>query len=588
VPSLLLLVAVAAVLLLRDRQVRRLRAMLGAIGAALVETTASGRILSWNDAATALFGYPAAEAHGRLLGDLLLAPELGSASTAQLDVARKDGSRFPLDVRVAPGAHGRLVVACYDATERVAREEHLAEQAMRDPLTGLANREAFRSRLDAALRSSRPDGGSIAVLLIDLDDFKLINDTHGHPTGDRVLAEAAKRIREVVRAEDVPARLGGDEFALLLHNGAAAGDVARRLAEAFREPVALDARRFSVRASVGAVVSNAADPSETADQLISEADIAMYSAKEAGRDGWVLLTGPARAHAVVQTFIRERIARPELEHFHVVYQPIVDLTNGTIRGAEALLRWHHPDIGDIPPGLFIPLAEQAGSIGLLGEFVLAEALRQLAAWADEHPRHRLSMGINLSARQITDPQLPLNILGLLARHHLPPDRLVLEITEQSVLVDFPTARSVLHELRSHGVAVAIDDFGTGYSSLRYLDNLPPDILKIDRDFVEKASRDARSAALVRSVLQMGAQLDMVTVAEGVQTATQAITLRDLGCQYAQGYLFSHAIPADAFGELIANGTTYDVYLGTPGLPRLPRQQRSVARDASRAVGEAQL
>ncbi|MCW2667282.1 MAG: hypothetical protein JWN57_2244, partial [Frankiales bacterium] len=452
-----------------------------------------------------------------------------------------------------------------DLLEAVAsREQVMRRQSLEDPLTGLANRTLLLDRLQAALHTRRP-GTEVCVLYIDLDDFKLINDTHGHDAGDRVLTEVAARMSRLCGPADTVARLGGDEFALLLVGAPDPDAVAQAVLEVLAAPVQVGARRFAVTASVGLVAVESA--AETARTLLAHADIAMYTAKHGGKGRVAVVRGTDRALAARKVRIRELVAHPDLADFAVVYQPVVDLRTGVIRGVEALLRWHSPEVGDVPPDEFVHLAEQAGSVGLLGRHVLATTLADLAGWQRRYPQHRLAAGVNVSPVQLGDAELLPEALAGLARHGLSCDQLVLEITEQALVGDIDVAAAAVRAMRAAGLSVAIDDFGTGYSSLRYLDRFDADVLKVDRSFVAKLTAEGRSMDLVRSVIDLAGMLDLQTIAEGVETPEQLRILQAMGCDLAQGWLFSRAVDAQRFEQLLASGARFDVPAPLPA-PRL--------------------
>ena len=447
-----------------------------------------------------------------------------------------------------------------------AREEDLLRQAHSDPLTGLGNRAFLLTRLDAALAGRRRTGAEVVVLYVDLDDFKLINDTHGHEAGDQVLCAVARRLAGLVGPADAVARLGGDEFALLLVGTPDADAVAQRVLAVLAEPVQVGLRRFSAGGSVGLVAAE--EPDDTGGLLMLHADIALYTAKQDGKGRVAAVRGAARQEAARRVRVRELVAHPEPRHFRVLYQPVVDLRDGTVRAVEALLRWDHPDVGPVPPDEFIPLAEQAGSIDQLGHFVLETALADVAAWQASHPAHRLAVGVNVSPVQLADATLLPSAVDALARHGLDVDQLVLELTEQAIVGDLDAAAAAVLAMREAGLSVAIDDFGTGWSSLRYLDRFAADGLKVDRSFVAKITEDDRTRTLVQSVIDLARMLDLQTTAEGVETLEHLRLLQEMGCERAQGYLFCRPVPAEQIGALLAAGGRMPVVAPLPG-QRLP-------------------
>ena len=386
----------------------------------------------------------------------------------------------------------------------------------------------------------------------------MLNDRHVHASGDLVLEVIGRRLRSAVRAGDTVARLGGDEFALLMRGTPdQVRATADRLIDEIGKPVIAGGRRFLVRASVGVVLA-AEEGEESPHSLLSHADIALYEAKGSDKGGVVFIDGHERDVAAQQVHLREEIASPVLEQFRVVYQPIVDLSSGQMRGVEALLRWRHPDLGDVPPDTFIPMAEAGGSIQELGWFVLREVCAQLAQWRRTVPRHRMAVGINVSSRQLDEPGFAAGVHALVAEHGLDPEQVVLELTEQSLSRDFETAVEVVAELRAGGVSVAVDDYGTGYSSLRYLHRFDADVVKIDRSFIAYLEDSLHTQKIVRSVMDMATSLDLQSIGEGIETFGQLALLRSLGCELGQGYLFSRPVEPGGIGELLREGVCFVV------------------------------
>jgi diguanylate cyclase (GGDEF)-like protein len=487
-------------------------------------------------------------------------------------VRRADGSWGWFEVTTVGQLAARqlrgTVLTLHDVSERRQLTDRLAHEAYHDALTGLPNRALLMLRIEEELE--RHDEQRPALLLIDLDDFKVINDRHGHASGDRVLEVIGRRLRNAVRTGDTVARLGGDEFALLMKGTPdQVRATADRLIDEIGKPVVADGRRFLVRASIG-VVFAAEGTFESPHSLLSHADIALYEAKGKDKGGIVVIDGHERDAAAKQVHLREEIAMPDLEQFWVAYQPIVDLQTGRMRGAEALLRWHHPDLGAVPPDEFIPMAEAGGSIGTLGWFVLEESCAQLARWRAEAPHHRMAMGVNLSSRQLDEPGFAARVLALVGEHGLDPAQVVLELTEQSLASDFETAVQVVAELRAGGVSVAVDDYGTGYSSLRYLHRFDADVVKIDRSFIAYLEDSVHTQKIVRSVMEMATSLDLQSIGEGIETFGQLELLRALGCELGQGFLFSRPVPSDQISGLLREGVDFAV--------RPAREQRDVGDD----------
>ncbi|HYO31478.1 MAG TPA: EAL domain-containing protein, partial [Nocardioidaceae bacterium] len=435
------------------------------------------------------------------------------------------------------------------------REVELHHQAFHDPLTGLANRALFGDRLDHALaRSRRP--GPVIVLLADLDDFKTINDTYGHPAGDKLLVTVAERMRAVVRPEDTVARLGGDEFAILLETPEGldgAREVAERINAAMQQPFYLADVHTVVGASIGIVAADAIASSEA---MLRDADIAMYAAKAQGKGGCVVYAAEFAVESLrlmrLKSDLNQAMSKGELS---LKYMPIVDLDSGRMSGVEALLRWHHPTQGSVPRTTFIPLAEANGDILPIGRWVLAEACAQAGRWQKARPpgEPALQLAVNVSGRQLSDPQLIPAVRAALLAADMSPGLLTLEITE-SVLLDADATLEPLLALQALGVHLAIDDFGTGHSALSRLRGYPIDTLKIDQSFVAAITPDASTPdVLITAILAVGHGLGMTVVAEGVETENQLAALREQGCRSAQGFLFARPADPEVIAELLRSG-----------------------------------
>jgi diguanylate cyclase (GGDEF)-like protein/PAS domain S-box-containing protein len=449
-----------------------------------------------------------------------------------------------------------IVLNTRDVTERKALEGQLRHQAFHDPLTDLANRALFRDRVEHALTRADRRSEVLAVLYLDLDNFKTVNDSFGHPVGDALLVEISARLHATVRAEDTVARLGGDEFAILLED--ATGEhtpefVAERLAEALRTPVTVGAHQVLVSASIGiADATHVRDVVDGADELLRNADVAMYAAKGSGR-GCAERFRPEMYAAIRQRLEMTDSMRRAVEQgeFRVFYQPIVELSSGLVQEVEALVRWQHPDLGLVLPAEFIPLAEETGLIVPLGRWVLEEACRQASAWQKEYPNQSpLVMSVNLSGRQFADPELVADVARALRATNLQPKTLKLEITESVAMQDAAGAEATMRALKALGVKIAIDDFGTGYSSLQYLKRFPVDTLKIDRSFVNGLGLDEQDTAIVQSVVALAKTLNLDVTGEGIETPTQEKQLQRLGVERGQGYLFGRPLPADEVGPLL--------------------------------------
>lgn len=447
-----------------------------------------------------------------------------------------------------PSVQG-IVLNSRDVGERHELQQRLSHQAFHDVLTGLPNRAQFMEALQSALRRGHRRGAPVAVLLLDLDRFKTVNDSLGHAAGDELLIGVAGRLRGALRGEDMAARLAGDEFVVLIEDPSGAEDAARvaeRIGASLRQPFSIMGKTVFTSASIGIVCrTESAEPEE----LLRDADVAMYRAKAAGEHGYVLFEPEMHAAAVErlqdETDLRAAVANGDLT---LAYQPILDLGSGLPTGVEALLRWRHPRHGDISPARFMPIAEETGLIHAIGWWVIESAATQLKTWRQLDPRlAALEMSVNLSARQLLDPELPARVAGLLTELDLPPSALVMEVTEGAFGLPADPGAAALGALRSLGVRIAIDDFGTGYSALGRLRELPVDIIKIDRSFVADLE-EADAAAMVRTLVDLARALRLTSVAEGVETDAQLQILRELGCSAAQGFLLGRPAPASRVVE----------------------------------------
>jgi diguanylate cyclase (GGDEF)-like protein/PAS domain S-box-containing protein len=468
----------------------------------------------------------------------------------------KDGRFIQADVSshtLAFNDRDAVLVVAQDVTERLALEDQLQHQALHDVLTDLPNRALFADRLGQAL-ARRQEGMRVAVLFLDLDDFKYVNDTYGHGAGDELLMQVAKRIYGCVGPADTVSRMGGDEFTVLLDNIASEADaerVAGAVAGALREPFALAAGQVHVTGSIGIATAEAG--AYSADELLRGADAAMYEAKRRGKARWSTFgrdaRDEARRRAMLQAELRAAIAGGQ---FVLVYQPLVELGTRQVASVEALIRWHHPVRGVIPPGDFIPLAEENGLIVPLGQWVLREACRQLREWQEHYPEQAgLSVSVNLSARQLTHPTLVADVAAVLHEFAIPAECLRLELTESAAMANPQTSIIVLRALKELGVALAIDDFGAGYAGLSYLRECPVDTLKIDRSYIADVTRTSDGAALITAILQVAQSLGLDVTAEGIETEDQLDALERLGCRYGQGYLLGRPQAVEALDELFA-------------------------------------
>ncbi len=462
---------------------------------------------------------------------------------------RADGSRFLSSFCRSPLA-GKVdgeVIVFQDITERRALEEELRQQTVTDFLTGLGNRNAFKAALHAALEHARRNGGShVALMFIDLDHFKRINDNLGHEVGDMLLKSVAHRLREQVRAYDVVSRLGGDEFTIVLGDLEFPDDaatVARKILTALRKPFAL---REGLEVAIGASIGIATYPEcgEDIDTLMRSADVAMYQAKRDGRNLYAFYQ-PEMNSRGQGTLMLEQALRlaVENEDFSLNYQPQVDLQTGCMVGLECLMRWSHGD-QPIEPAVFVPILEDTGLMVRAGQWVFAAGCRQRVAWDGALPED-CTIALNVSARQFADKFLVQAIHRVIEQYRLPPSQLELELTESILMNNTDSTRSVLKALKGMGIRLSVDDFGTGYSSLAYLKQFPLDALKIDKQFIKNLTTSEKDAAITTSIIQLAHNLELTVVAEGVETAEQVKMLQQLGCDVAQGYYFGRPMPADA-------------------------------------------
>jgi diguanylate cyclase (GGDEF)-like protein/PAS domain S-box-containing protein len=536
---------------------------------AVISTRADGRVATWNAGATKMFGYSAVEAEGRPISLLELPDREGEIEgilqriragepVVQYESERicKDGSILEVAVSVSPirdsvGELAGIASITRDIGDRKRAQELILFQSFHDSLTGLPNRALLMERLNLCLAKARRGGKLLAVLFLDLDLFKTINDGFGHRTGDAVFEEVSRRLAQSVRESDTVARVGGDEFVVLLPEIAKAEDagfVARKLLEVIARPFSSGDRRIDLTTSIGVAIYPA--DGQEPEALLRSADNAMSRAKERGRNNYQIsvpeLTEEAVQRLTVQAGLRQAIEKEELI---LHYQPVLSLTSGRIVAMEALVRWQHPVKGLIMPAAFIDVAEKAGMMVPLGEWVLGTAARQARLW-QEKGFPELRIAINLSPSQFHEKNLITSVENALLRAELKPDSLEIEITEGVAMEDAQVTLSNLLALRDLNVGVAIDDFGTGYSSLSYLKRFPVTTLKIDRSFITDVVSNAADAGIVRAVVAMAHGLKLNVIAEGVETKEQFSYLRENGCDALQGFWFSRPLPVEAVENLL--------------------------------------
>jgi len=443
--------------------------------------------------------------------------------------------------------HGYLT----DITERKRLEADLARLAFHDPLTGLANRALLNDRVAHAMARTEREPGLVAMLLLDVDDFKRINDAHGHDVGDRLLVAVARRLRETVRTGATIARLGGDEFAVLIEGlaeEAGALTIAQRVVTAFDDPFRIEGLQVGARVSVGVAVD--INRKRSPAWLLRAADQAMYEAKGLGKGRWRVYDPQAHLASARRLVLESELRRAvQRKQFVLYYQPVHDFRTGEIVGSEALLRWNHPKRGLVGPTDIIPTLESTGLIGEVGRWVVDEACRQAAEWATRLPSIRWT-AVNVSAAQLRGDTFVQFVRESIERHRLDASRLSIEITESLALDDSSETSDLLRRLRELGARIAVDDFGTGYSSLAYLRRLPIDRIKIDRSFVEGVGTDPEATAVARVIVELARSLRLSTVAEGIENETQSRALAEMGCDMGQGFLLARPLEPAAFAALV--------------------------------------
>ncbi len=483
----------------------------------------------------------------------------------EVRMARADGARFWCSITSANMPfEGRQTIATsiLDITERKrmeaerqAYEERLLRQANYDDVTGLPNRVLFLDRLSQAIKRCHRTGEKMGLMFIDLDHFKRINDTMGHGAGDQLLKLAGERFLTLIREGDTVARFGGDEFTLLISDINTPADtrrVATQISEAFSKPFMVEGHEVFVPASIG--ITLYPDDGESAEVLMKNADAAMYRAKEESRGRWHFFTAAINEELKQRLELETRLHRAlENDEFDLAYQPIIDAESGSVSKVEALLRWHSPDLGSVQPCRFIPSAEESGLIVPLGDWVLRTACLAAKSWVDEFGDAAPGISVNVSPRQLKELSFLESVMDIVTDVGLAPERLEVEITENLLMVDFEKAYAVLNGLHDRGISVSIDDFGTGYSSMNYLKRLPLSTLKIDRTFIEDISSNQGDVSLVRAIIAMAHGLNLVVVAEGVETDKQAAILKRRRCDLLQGFLYSKPLEQTALEVLLRSG-----------------------------------
>jgi diguanylate cyclase (GGDEF)-like protein/PAS domain S-box-containing protein len=551
---------------------RRMRDILENVQLLAVIRDGRGEVTFANDFFLELVGAPAEEVIGRNWFDAFVPPAAQDEQRAAYAKSFQAGVALPYEESeiVARLEERRLVSWNHtvlhdyqgavvgmasigaDITERKRVEQQLIHDAFHDNLTGLPNRALLMDRVSGALARARRRAGLVAVLFLDVDRFKLVNDSLGHVLGDQLLVQMSRLLATAVRPGDTVARLGGDEFIVLLEDVEEPADavrVAERIHQALAAPFRIGGHEVFITASIGIAVSTR--EYQRAGDLVRDADTAMYQAKATGKACHRVFDTSMHARAVAALALENELRRAvERKSFVLHYQPVVQLSGGRIRGLEALVRWEHSQRGLVPPSEFIPMAEETGLISAIGRWALHESCRVLKDWITETGLD-LDVAVNLSSRQFSRPDLVQDVAAALRETGLPPRCLKLEITESVIMENAEAAIEMLQALRGLGVGLSIDDFGTGYSSLAYLLRFPANTLKVDRSFIAMVGKGGRSERIVGSIVALGRSLEMEVVAEGVETAEQRDALLSLGCDLGQGYLFSRPVDAARVGQLLA-------------------------------------
>ena len=555
----------------------RAQVTLNSIGDAVICTDLDGKVSFLNPVAEAMTGWSRSDATGRPMSEvfrirdavtrelipdpmeLALVQNRAMSLPSDCYLTKRDGSETPIEDSVSPihdrqGRSTGAVIVFRDVSAARAMAQQMTHSAQHDFLTGLPNRMLLNDRVNQAIAQAPRHTGKVGVLFLDLDGFKHVNDSLGHPVGDKLLQSVAWRLEECLRGSDTVSRLGGDEFVVLLTEIAQSEDAAitaRRMLNAIAEAHSIDGHDLHITTSIG--ISVHPEDGQDGETLIKNADTAMYHAKENGRQGYQFFEPAMNIRAVARQSIEEGLRRAlERQEIFLHYQPKIDLRTGKITGAEALVRWNHPARGLVPPAEFIPVAEDCGLILPIGRWILREACKQVLAWRGAGLTLN-SIAVNISAMEFRDANFLEGVLEILGQTGMEPGMLELELTEGVLMKSTESTESILKILRAKGVRVAIDDFGTGYSSLSYLTKFPIDALKIDQSFIRRISTEPHNSAVVAAIISMARSLKMRVIAEGVETREELAFLRMHRCDEAQGYFFSRPVDARQFAELVETG-----------------------------------
>jgi len=553
-------------------QKERAEVILKSIGDGVICADPHHNIIYLNPSAECMTGWKKEEAVGRAMGEVfnIVDPAMKEpfempcnipAGARNSLLVRRDGKELPIRDSMSPihdsdGNTIGTVVVCHDMSEAHEMAARMAHLAQHDFLTDLPNRSLLNDRLNQAIQLAHRQGKQLAVLFLDLDHFKHVNDTLGHAVGDLLLKTVAHRLKSCVRGSDTLCRQGGDEFVVVLSeidDGEDAAQVASKMLDVFSKPVVVDGHELDVGLSIG--ISIYPDDGVSADTIVRHADIAMYHAKENGRNNYQFFTSELNMRAVQRHTLKRNLRRAvDRKEFALQYQAKFDLITGRLTGAEALLRWHHPDQGFMSPMQFIPIAEESGMIGPIGQWVLREACTQVQAW-HQSGLPLLPISVNISPVEFRNKDFIRGLSDILDETGLHPQYLELELTESVLLQNAESISSMLYSLKDMGVQLSIDDFGTGYSNLSYLKHFPIDTLKIDQSFVHDVNDDMDDATIVRAIVGMAESLKLRTVAEGVETTEHLAFLQALQCNEGQGYFFGRPVYARSFTTILERGVT---------------------------------